>query len=152
MNRSRNIRSRPAGFAKQSRHKKALFLPMDRAAADDLVLPVRIAYERIRMGKCDRGAVVYMAEIVLLVGFLTEGGFGQLAPGYLSEVEERLLTELDERREATEWEPHVDLVDALGVVVNEYDRLVRETRLHAILEANESFWRLTTASQAVNRA
>src|SRR5579859_3904532 len=66
MNRSRNIRSRPTGFAKQSRHKKALFLPMDRAAADDLVLPVRIAYERIRMGKCDRGAVVYMAEIVLL--------------------------------------------------------------------------------------
>lgn len=148
MNLRRNTGSRPSGFAKQSRHKKALFLPMNRAVAADLILPVRIAYERIRMGHCDRDAVVYMAEIALLVGFLTERGFGLLEAAFLSGVEKRLLAELD-RDETVEWDPDAQLIDELGVVVNEYDKLIRETRPHAILEAKEDFWRLSTASRSL---
>ncbi|SDR62533.1 Transposase domain [Paraburkholderia tuberum] len=35
------------------------------------------------------------------------------------------------------------------VVVNEYDRLVRETRLQAIVEANESFFRLKPTARKI---
>lgn len=66
MNRPGKRNLRPIGLGKQSRHKKALFLPMGRGEADGLVLPVRIALERIRQGKPDRDAAVCMAEIVLL--------------------------------------------------------------------------------------
>jgi hypothetical protein len=142
MNRPVNRNSRPSGLAKQSRNKKALFLPLDRAAADELVLPVRIAFERIRQGKVDRDATVCMAEILLLTGFLTAGGFGQLDPAFLDDVEKRLLAELNQGGVPGEWKFAAELVDALVVVVNEYDRLVRETRLQAIVEANQSFARL----------
>ena len=147
MNRPRNGNSRPSGLAKQSRHKKAFFLPMDRAAANELVLPVRIAFERIRQGKPDRDAAVCMAQILLLVGYLTEGGFGLLETAFLDGVEKRLLTELTRSGGDVEWKFAVDLVDELAAVVNEYDRLVRETRLQAIVRANESFSRRKATSQ-----
>ncbi|SAL05193.1 Fis family transcriptional regulator [Caballeronia calidae] len=133
--------ARPSGLVKRSRNNKALFLPMKRAAADELVLPVRISFERIRQGKADRDATVCMAEILLLTGFLTESGFGRLDSIFLSDVEKRLLTELN-RDSSGEWQLAARLVDDLGIVVNEYDRLVREARLQAIVEANESFSRL----------
>jgi hypothetical protein len=142
MNRPGNRNSRPSGLAKQSRHKKALFLPMDRGTADELVLPVRTAFERIRQGKVDRDAAVCMAEILLLTGFLTEGGFGRLDASFLDDVEKRLLSEMNQGSVAGEWKFAAELVDALVVVVNEYGRLVRETRLQAIVEANQSFARL----------
>jgi hypothetical protein len=147
MNRPRNGSSRPSGLAKQSRHKKALFLPMDRATADELVLPVRIAFERIRSGRPDRDAVVCMAQTLLLVGFLTEAGFGLLDTARLDAIEKRLLTELNRRGDGVEWDFDGDLVDELALVVNEFDRLLRETRLQAIVEANESFARLKATSQ-----
>jgi hypothetical protein len=142
MSRNGKGNSRPSGLAKQSRHKKALFLPMGRGEADRLVLPVRIALERIRQGKVDRDAAVWLAEIVLLTGFLTEGGFGILATSFLDDVERRLLTELDQSGVGDEWKFAPELVDALVAVVNEYDRLIRETRLQAIVEANARFTRL----------
>ncbi|MFL9936054.1 hypothetical protein P0D88_45135 [Paraburkholderia sp. RL18-103-BIB-C] len=83
-----------------------------------------------------------MAEILLLTGFLTEGGFGQLDAAFMDDVEKRLLAELNQGGVAGEWKFDAELVDALVVVVNEYDRLVRETRLQAIVEANQSFARL----------
>jgi hypothetical protein len=143
MNRLGKRNSRPSGLAKQSRHKKALFLPMGRGEADGLVLPVRIALERIRLGKGDRDAAVCMAEIVLLTGFLTEGGFGRLDTPFLDDVEKQLLTELDQGGAGSGWKFAAELVDALVVVVNEYDRLIRETRLQAIVEANDRFARLS---------
>jgi hypothetical protein len=140
--------ARPSGLAKRSRHKKALFLPMGGEEANGLVLPVRIELERIRLGKADRGAAVCMAEIVLLTGFLTEGGYGKLDAAFLNDVEKRLLTELDHPSAGTECNFAPELVDALVQVVNEYDRLIRETRLQAIVEANDSFARLSRATVA----
>jgi hypothetical protein len=146
MNRTGKRVARPTSLAKQSRHKKALFLPMGRGEADALVLPVRIALERIRLGKADRDAAVCMAEIVLLTGFLTEGGFGRLDAPFLNGVEKQLLRALDQEDTAADWKFAAGFVDALVVVVNEYDRLIRETRLLAIVEANDSFARLRRAT------
>lgn len=119
---------------------------MARRTADELVLPVRIALEQIRQGKVDRGAAVCMTEILLLTGFLTEKGFGQLDPTFLDDVEKQLLVEMDRGRATGEWEFGAELVDALVVAVNEYDRLIHETRLQAIVEANQSFARLRRAA------
>jgi hypothetical protein len=143
MNRPRKRMSRPSGLAKHSRHKKALFLPLDREAADALVLPVRIALERIRQGKADRDATACMAEILLLTGFLTDLGFGRLDTPFLKDAEKRLLAEITQGGVCGEWKFAADLVDTLVVVVNEYDRLMRETRLKAIVEANDHFARFS---------
>ena len=89
---------------------------MDRAAANELVLPVRIAFERIRQGRPDRDAAVCMAQILLLVGYLTEGGFGLLETAFLDGVEKRLLTELTRSGGDVEWKFAVDLVDELAAV------------------------------------
>jgi len=120
---------------------------MDHARANELVLPVRIAFERIRQGKADRDAVVCMAKILLLVGFLTEAGFGLLDTAALDAIEKRLLTELNRTTDGGEWKFETNEVEELALVVNEFDRLLRETRLQAIVEANESFARLKSASQ-----
>jgi hypothetical protein len=96
---------------------------MNRQDADGLVLPVRIALERIRQGKADRDATACMAEILLLTGFLTEGGFGRLDKPFLNDVEKRLLAEMTQGGVGGEWKIASELVDALVVVVNEYDRL-----------------------------
>jgi hypothetical protein len=88
-----------------------------------------------------------MAEIVLLTGFLTEGGFGQLDADFLDDVEKQLLTRMDEGSAGGKWRFEPELVDALVVVVNEYDRLMRETRLQAIVEANDNFARLSQAAR-----
>lgn len=149
MNRLANRNARPSGIAKQAHNRKALLLPLDRAAADQLVLPVRIAFEQIRQGDVDRAAAVCMAEILLMTGFLTEGGFGQLDTAFLADVEKRLLVELNQEGMAGEWKFAADLVDALVVVVNEFDRLVRETRLQAILEANRSCEKLRSTSMSL---
>ena len=141
MNRHGTRNSRSPSLAVRSRHKKALFMPLSRTAADELVLPVRIAFERIRRGAGDRAAAVCMAEILLLTGFLTEGGFGLLDSSFLDETEKQLLSVLT-RDSGGETHFAVELVEALGDVVNEYDRLMRETRLQAIVEANESFAKL----------
>jgi hypothetical protein len=99
---------------------------MNRQDADGLVLSVRIALERIRQGKADRDATACMAEILLLTGFLTEGGFGRLDKPFLNDVEKRLLAEMTQGGVGGEWKIASELVDALVVVVNEYDRLMRE--------------------------
>lgn len=145
MPRSAVRKSRPSNRGGNSRHKKVLLLPMRQADADDRVLPVRIAFERIRLGKADRAAAVCMAEILLLTGFLTEDGFGCLDSAFMGGVEMRLLVELNQDREAA-WRIDAALIADLGRVVNEYDRLIRETRLQAIMAANENFARLKPAT------
>ncbi|MEW9586692.1 Fis family transcriptional regulator [Paraburkholderia sp. DGU8] len=120
---------------------------MDRSTANELVLPVRIAFERVRCGKPERDAVVCLAQTLLLLGFLTEAGFGLLDTGTLDGIEKRLLAELNRPGDGAERKFADDLVDELNLVVNEYDRLLHETRLQAIVEANESFARLKARAQ-----
>jgi hypothetical protein len=90
---------------------------MDRTTANELVLPVRIAFERIRQGRTERDTVVCMAQIILLVGFLTEAGFGLLDTASLDAIEKRLLTELNRAGDGAEGKLDADLIDALAVVV-----------------------------------
>ncbi|WP_233874627.1 hypothetical protein [Paraburkholderia adhaesiva] len=123
---------------------------MSRATADGLVLPVRVALESIRRGHMDRDAVVTLSEVVLLTGFLTAEGHGALQPGLLDDSERRLLAALNAPEGARE--AALDMIEALTLIVNEYDRLMRECRLLAIVQANEHFERLSRSAVAARLA
>lgn len=133
-------------LAQQSRRNKALYLPMSSATADSLVLPVRIALESIRSGYMTREAVVTLSGVARLTGFLTAEGHGVLQRGLLDAAERRLLDALNDVEATSAPEP--DLIEALTMIVNEYDRLMRECRLLAIVRANEHCERI---SQSANR-
>jgi hypothetical protein len=57
----------------KSRHRKALYLPMDRAAANSIGLRFRLALELIRRGEGNRASEHCMAQVILLTGFSDRG-------------------------------------------------------------------------------
>ncbi|ASL49030.1 hypothetical protein bAD24_p01695 (plasmid) [Burkholderia sp. AD24] len=119
---------------------------MSRNAADSLVLPVRIALEQIRQGTANRDVLVRMAEVALMTAFLTGKGFSRLDMDALDEVGAGLLTALEQSRDDDGTHLTEELVTSLVYVVNEFDRLVHETRLQAIVQASESCVRLNRAT------
>jgi hypothetical protein len=138
-------------LAPQTRHTKALYLPMERSAADHLVLRVRIALESIRRGHADSDSIVCLAEVVLLAGFLTEAGHGRLDQSVLDETEKHLLAVLDNPDSAKRLGIQPELLDTLITIVNEYDRILRESRLLAIVEANDCLKRLSSSAICFRR-
>ncbi|RQH07124.1 hypothetical protein [Paraburkholderia dinghuensis] len=135
----------------QSRHNKALYLSMERSTTDSLVLPVRVALESVRRGHVERDAVVCLSEIVLLTGFLTQAGHGKLEQYVLDGAGRGQLPVLDAGEFQTSHELGPNTIEALTLIVNEYDRLLRETRLLAILDANERFERLRRSAMAIQQ-
>lgn len=131
-----------AGQTQHARNDKARFLPMPRAMADELVLPVRLAPELIRKGHPDRTSACGMANALLMVGFLAESGHARLDSDFLGRIEQCLLDAFDFDAGAEKVGFDAELIEALTKIVNEYDRLMCKTRLQAIVEANEKFQRL----------
>nr|WKF60775.1 hypothetical protein HUO10_005297 [Paraburkholderia busanensis] len=119
---------------------------MSRDAAASLLLPVRIALEQIRQGTANRDALVRMAETILMTAFLAGKGFSGLDMDFLDEAGAGLLTALEQSRADDGTGLPEELVTSLVDVVNEFDRLVRETRLQAIIQASESCARLNRAT------
>jgi hypothetical protein len=128
--------------SKQARHKRILYLPMARAAADDLTLHSRLALESIRQGRGGSQGAHCMAQAVLLTGQLTKAGHGQLDVAQLDDVEREVLNMLVHGAATGEWIFPDSLIAVLTVVVNEYDRLLRDTRLQAVVEATDRLDRI----------
>jgi hypothetical protein len=137
-----------SNLGQKSRHRKALFLPMDTAAVSDISLQFRLALETIRQGHGDRASAHCMAQVVLLAGFLTEAGHGALEKEFLHSIERQISSLLDHGRDSGEWVFPVALVEELTIVVNEHDRQLRETRLQAIVEASQRLDKLIRNSPA----
>jgi hypothetical protein len=78
-----------------------------------------------------------MAEVVLLSGFLVGAGYGSLERALLDSAEERSLAALDETAALGSQPFDSGFLDALVAVVNEYDRMLHETPLFGIIEAND---------------
>ncbi|WP_321935327.1 hypothetical protein [Paraburkholderia sp. J8-2] len=151
MNRSEKGSARHSAFAKRNRHKKGLFLPMERSAANKLVLPIRLALETLRRGRGRRDAIFSMVEVTLLVGFLIEAGDSVISKETVDSAERRLHRALEDLGGSDGMELDPELVETLTVVVNEYDRVLREARLISILEANERLGAFTHAAVAERR-
>src|SRR6202012_4270652 len=126
----------------QARHKRILYLPMARSAADEITLPCRLSLEAIRQGRADSRCAHCVAQAVLLSGFLTQAGHGLLDSAVLNGAEREISTLLDHGRSTGEWRFPEALVDVLTEIINEYDRQLRETRLQAVLDASDRLERL----------
>ncbi len=124
---------------------------MERSTADSLVLSIRVALESVRRGHVERDTVVCLSETVLLTGFLMHAGHGKLERHVLDCAERGLLQLLDQGKSPATHEVGPDTIEALTSIINEYDRLLRETRLLAILDANERFERLTRSAMAIQQ-
>jgi hypothetical protein len=128
-----------------SRHKKALFLPLDAASANELSLQFRLALESTRLGHADKGSINRLASVVLLTKFLTAAGHGRLDSMFLARVEEEVSDLLGRGRETGDWRCPDELAEALTVIVNEHDRQLRQTRLRDVVDASERLDKLIGA-------
>jgi hypothetical protein len=128
--------------SKQARHKRILYLPMARAAANDLTLHCRLALESIRQGRGDSQRAHCMAQAVFLTGQLTKAGHGHLDVAQIDDVEREVLNLLVHGRATGEWIFRDSLIATLTIVANEYDRLLCETRLQAVIEATDRIDRI----------
>src|ERR1700712_5102108 len=64
--RSRLPKPRSPSASQHSRNKKSLYLPMNRSSADQICLPVRLAFEAVRQQRTDRHQANHMAQMILL--------------------------------------------------------------------------------------
>jgi hypothetical protein len=111
---------------------------MDRAAANAICLPIRLALEAIRQQRADLRAANYMAQVILLTTFLTKAGQGALDLGFLAESESQLSDLLTRGKASGDWTFPDSLIEHLTVIVNEHDRQIRECRLKAIVTASDA--------------
>lgn len=128
-------RKKPASSKLSPSRNKKLYLLLPKVEADELCLQARLAFEAVRRGTGDRSAALNMSAIALMCENLTAGGNGLLPLPFLSQVREGAFEALDDG-DASGWQFSPTLVEGLLRVVNEYDRQIRETRLHAIIEAS----------------
>jgi hypothetical protein len=132
----------------RSRNGKALYLPMDRAAADAICLPIRLALEAIRQKRADQRAANYMAQVILLTRFLTKAGHGGLDIALLAESEAQLSDLLTRGKASNDWTFSESLIEHLTIIVNEHDRQIRECRLKAIVNASNAVDRLIMSKRS----
>ncbi len=134
--------SKSSNLGKLSRHRKALFLPMDLRSVAQLMLPTRLALEVFRSGYAEPQSAFGLMQCTVLTRLITQAGFGLLEEEWLEGTEADLLRVITRQQETGGWEFEAELIDRLVQVVNEHDRQLRETRLQVVVEASEAFDRM----------
>lgn len=119
------------------RNNKGLYLPLARPDAEKIILRCRLALESVRNGYPNETGVDLMLSTVLLTRYLTEDGYGLLSLDLLQAVEATLLDAMMEHEKTGKWSISHQLIEQLISTVNEYDRQLRETRLHAVIAASQ---------------
>jgi len=133
-------------------HAKSLFLPMPRSEAADLALRARIALERLRNGEANRSLVNLLSQVIIIAGFITRAGHGQLDMGEIERVEHGLGEVLNEADRTGVWRVPEPLIEGLTGVVNEYDRQLCVTRMETIVRASDHLGKLIEIAARDTRA
>ncbi|SAL73198.1 Fis family transcriptional regulator [Caballeronia choica] len=131
---------------------KALFLPMPRAEVDALMLQHRLAFEAARGRYGDASITRRLYMVILMTRYLTEDGHGLLALDSVCEAEQEVAAIFDRGEAVSDWSYPDKVIKLISTVINEYDRQLRETRLEAILLANERLGRLIARGAALAAA
>ena len=119
----------------RGQRQRALFLPLPHESVDRMMLHIRMALECVRAGQADQSLAHCMARVAWLTGLIAEAGHGLLETSFLDGALESLNVVLETGNETGVWQFPPQLVDDLKIVVNEYDRQLRETRLEIIAAA-----------------
>ncbi|WP_250510311.1 hypothetical protein [Caballeronia sp. GACF4] len=121
----------------QSRRKKQLYLPLKQPESDQLCLQARLSFQAMREGRGDRATVMNMASISLMCEMITAAGHGLLPLPLIQQARKGAFDALDTGAMSGVWAFTDALINQFTLVINEYDRQMRETRLHAIIAASE---------------
>lgn len=128
--------------AEQATKKRLLTSPLARAEADRIVLPVRVGLEAIRSGRNEETALLDMHSVVLLTEMMTADAWGALPLDMIQNAGRRLIRLLEDGKARAQWTVPADLADALTAIVNEYDRMMHQVPLQAVLAATGKLERL----------
>ncbi|WP_250463283.1 hypothetical protein [Caballeronia sp. GAFFF2] len=125
------------GLAKRARHKKALFLPLDTAAANRISLRSWTALQRARDGDADNEAALALAHAAMVAARVAEKGFGEVDGVAMGKAKEGLAEVIERGCDSGDWRFSAELLDALVPVLDEHCRQLRQVRMLAQVEANE---------------
>ncbi|WP_147439669.1 hypothetical protein [Paraburkholderia sp. BL17N1] len=128
--------------AEQATKKRLLTSPLARAEADRIVLHIRVGLEAIRSGHNDETALLNLQSVVLLTEMLTAEGRGALPLDMIRETGRQVVHLLEGGQDREQWTVPAALSDALIAIVNEYDRIMHQVPLQAVLAATGKLERL----------
>ncbi|WP_250463222.1 hypothetical protein [Caballeronia sp. GAFFF2] len=126
--------------AKAARHKKVLYLPLDRDSVAQIAVQVRMALEVARAGQGDAATLRCLAQAVALTGLIAAAGHGEIEEEALQAAEAALFGTLSSA-DLNSWGLDAGELSAITDVVNEHDRQLRETRLDVVVRAFEKIER-----------
>jgi hypothetical protein len=81
-------------IAKAARHKKVLYLPLDRHSVAQVAVQVRMALEVARVGQGDAATLRCLAQAVALTGLIAAAGYGEIEEETLCAAEATLCSVL----------------------------------------------------------
>lgn len=128
--------------AEQATKKRLLTSPLARAEADRIVLHVRVGLEATRSGHRDETALLNLQSVILLTEMLTAEGRGALSLDMIRDTGRRIVHLLEEGKDTAPWTVPAAFSDALTAIVNEYDRMMHQVPLQAVLAATGKLERL----------
>jgi hypothetical protein len=120
--------------AKAARHKKVLYLPLDRDSVAQVAVQVRMALEVARVGQGNAATLRCLAQAVALTGLIAAAGYGELADETLCATEAALCSVLASGN-LSGWGLDARELSTTTDVINEHDRQLRETRLDVVVRA-----------------
>jgi hypothetical protein len=115
---------------------------MRRSEALNLALRTRIALERLRNGEADRSLINHLSQVAIITGFIARAGYGKLDIEEIDRVEQGLGQIIIDADHNGTWSVPDSLIDNLTAVVNEYDRVLGETRMEIVARASDHLERL----------
>jgi hypothetical protein len=116
------------------------------------MLQHRMALEAARGRHGDASITRRLYMVILMTRYLTEDGHGLLTLDSVREAEQEVAAIFDRREAVGDWSYPDKVIGLISTVINEYDRQLRETRLQAILRANERLGRLIAHGAAIAAA
>jgi hypothetical protein len=125
------------GLAKRERNNKALFLPLNVSAANQILLRSWTAFERARSGEADAATATALAHAVAVAARVAEAGFGTLDEKTLRIARDGLAHTIEQGCQTGEWKFGDELLESLGIALDEHHRQLRQVRMAAIVDANE---------------
>ncbi|MFB9127783.1 hypothetical protein E2553_40225 [Paraburkholderia dipogonis] len=128
--------------AEQATKKRLLKSPLARAEADRIVLHIRVGLQAIRSGHRDETALLNLQSAILLTEMLTAEGRGALSLDMIRDTGRRIVLLLEEGKDTEPWSVSAALCDSLTAIVNEYDRMLHQVPLQAVLAATGRLERL----------
>jgi hypothetical protein len=126
---------RNAGAAR-TRHAKAMLLPLPRQVADELALRVHLSLDALRRGIGGMTDAQTLTQIMLLIGFLAESGFGAVTSEQLGAADRTVAAVFDIGRLTGLWRLDDAGFAQFAKIATNYDRLLHSAPLWAVTDAS----------------